>query len=79
LDCRVDTMVTREYYMIHDELWNSVITDRDPAGRKYLCIACLEKRLGRTLRASDFQDVPLNRLNHIRKSQLLLDRLNAAR
>jgi hypothetical protein len=26
-----------------------------------LCIGCVERRLGRRLRASDFQDIPMNR------------------
>jgi hypothetical protein len=78
LDCRVDTFEIKEYYMVHDELWQTVITNKDQADRKYLCINCLEKRLGRRLRASDFMDVPLNQRTK-RMSALLLDRLNAAR
>ena len=62
-DCGVNTIPTTnneqggarkgccEYYMVHDELWAN-------AGMKYdggfLCVGCLEQRLGRELIAGDF-------------------------
>jgi hypothetical protein len=42
--------------MVKDEVWEAaVISPWQPFF--YLCIACLEKRLGRTLMASEFTDV----------------------
>ena len=45
--------------MVHDALWRA-------AGnvRGYLCIGCLERRLGRQLVAADFTDAVVNRLEH---------------
>jgi hypothetical protein len=43
---------TWEYYMVHNHLW--------PGGVHYLCVGCLERRLGRRLTAADFTDVPVN-------------------
>lgn len=42
--------------MVHDELWAVA-----GAGAGYLCIACLEARLGRRLTARDFTSAPINR------------------
>lgn len=44
-----------EYYMIRDELWMA-------AGMRdgFLCIRCLENRLGRRLTPEDFTKVPIN-------------------
>jgi hypothetical protein len=55
-DCDVDTYVNEQFYMLHDEVWDQVASDVDTM----LCLACFEKRLGRTLRAVDFTSVPLN-------------------
>ena len=41
--CGVDTFAN-EYYMIQDALWRAV-----SRGALYLCIDCVERRLGRTL------------------------------
>jgi hypothetical protein len=46
-----------EGYMIHDEVWEA------SGGSGWLCVGCLERRLGRELRPEDFKaDVPMNRL-----------------
>jgi hypothetical protein len=44
-----------EYYVVHDKLWAR-------AGMKkgFLCVRCLEKRIGRRLRPKDFTDVSIN-------------------
>jgi hypothetical protein len=59
-DCRTDT-VTRadlgEVYMVHNELWARA--GMEPNGG-FLCIGCLERRLGRRLTPDDFTDCPLN-------------------
>lgn len=54
-DCGINTLPRgggAEYYMVHDDIWAS-------AGMTtgYLCVGCLEARLGRRL---SFADVPLN-------------------
>jgi hypothetical protein len=44
-------------------------------GQMVLCVGCLEARIGRTLRASDFTKAPLNDPDKHRMSDRLLDRL----
>ena len=82
LDCEADTFVLKDWYMVRDELWQQVITTKDLATRKFLCILCLEKRLGRKLCLADFMDSACAKINQPdprRMSERLLDRLNAAR
>ena len=54
LDCGDNTFFKNEYYMIHDEIWDSV------AGEGMLCVQCLENRLGRILAPDDFVLYPIN-------------------
>lgn len=54
-DCPVDTL-GGDYYMVHNELWNEV----HPNIVGMLCLPCLERRVGRRLRLSDFTDAPIN-------------------
>ena len=49
-DCGVNTKDS-EFYMVCDKIWEQV-----QGGEDYLCIGCLEKRLGRKLTRSDFLD-----------------------
>jgi hypothetical protein len=58
MDCGVCTNCNSEYYMVHDEVWYSVITAMDKG--HMLCIGCLEARLGRLLTKDDFTDAPVN-------------------
>lgn len=44
LDCASDMLVIDEYYMVHHELWRSVVPDV----KGHLCLGCLENRLGLT-------------------------------
>jgi hypothetical protein len=61
-DCCMDTTPRKrpgEYYMIHDALWFAAGMTHHPDGedaqfKEYLCIGCLEKRLGRELTGVDF-------------------------
>ena len=47
-----------EWYMVHEVVWNFAIL-HNPAN--FLCIGCLEKRIGRRLIPADFPDnIPLN-------------------
>jgi hypothetical protein len=48
--------ITSDYYMVHDWIWYHV-----GVGDGYLCIACLERRLGRELTADDLTDALVNR------------------
>ena len=58
LDCKVDTMHIGEWYMVLPEVW-------EQAGLKYkdgyLCIGCLEERIGYVLCPEDFEDYPVNK------------------
>jgi len=72
LDCSAETTFGKndEYYMVHDRLWLRA----NPQGHGKLCIGCLEKRIGRTLRPRDFKDCPLN-TSFFGKSDRLVSRL----
>lgn len=56
LDCNVDTGKAHEHYMLKDEVWLSVVDSI--VGM--LCIDCIEKRLGRKLNKTDFNDSHVN-------------------
>jgi hypothetical protein len=67
IDCGVDTYPlecrdarTSEYYMVHDAIWLAAGMSTKYGGG-FLCIGCLEARLGRTLTPCDFTDAPINR------------------
>ena len=67
-DCNVDTAEIHEYYMVENSLWRE-------AGSVdgFLCISCLESRIGRELTHDDF---PLFGINYMgRRSQVLASRL----
>ena len=51
-DCGVDTSVINEWYMVEDDIWQKY------GSAHFLCIGCLENRLGRALIADDFMNVP---------------------
>jgi hypothetical protein len=74
LDCGQDTLPAgypdrAEYYMVTDAIWTEagMIIDAVPeACDQYLCIACLEARIGRRLVAGDFpRDIPINDASHV--------------
>jgi hypothetical protein len=48
-----------EWYMVEPELWETACT-ADGSSPRYLCIGCLEARIGRPLRPDDFSDLPVN-------------------
>lgn len=58
-DCGVATCgkTNREYYMVKPFIWWQAVRK---AHAQYLCIGCLESRIGRVLTAKDFWNVPLN-------------------
>jgi hypothetical protein len=69
-DCGINTLYSEEYYMVKDSIWKTYGVNRG-----MLCIGCLETRLGRTLTANDFSDVPINQPFINGKSERLLRRL----
>jgi hypothetical protein len=65
-DCRAETLSSEsdanEYYMVDDRVWEAAgMEDHDGGG--YLCIGCLETRLGRRLHRADFTGCDLNSLD----------------
>lgn len=66
-DCGRNTF--DEYFMIQDELWDSVAPHDI-----FLCVGCLEARLERRLALEDFKDAPCNQF-YEDCSPRLLDRL----
>lgn len=66
-DCGADTKT--EYYMLEHDLWMKVNNGRRQG---FLCIGCVEVRLGRELNAFDFLDAPVNQpeVDHIWKRGL---------
>jgi hypothetical protein len=60
-DCRVETLPVderrAEFYMVTMDLWAT-----HGAEDQYLCIGCLETRVGRTLTSTDFIACPVNNL-----------------
>jgi hypothetical protein len=67
-DCSVDVLQIGDWYMAQPELW------QDELGlgwKDNLCIACLEKRLGRPLRTEWWLDIyPASTLSTIRQWSL---------
>jgi hypothetical protein len=79
-DCGIGTLTLGEYYMVHDDLWEQAWAGRRKSwhclpGQEYLCIGCLEERLGRTLLWCDFTDVPINDPDNPAISERLRDRM----
>jgi hypothetical protein len=79
-----------EWYMVTGQVWEQAgMTDTrqwlsrhpgapvGPAGGPghYLCVGCLETRLGRRLTPADFPGLPINRIDWHRKTARLADRL----
>lgn len=64
VDCSVDTDSANEFYMVTDQVWHAAgmpsgKTGNGPPGSRFLnsdflCIGCLESRLGRMLTPNDF-------------------------
>ena len=80
-DCGVNTISSGgigEYYMVEDRVWLDAGMDRGSKnGGGYLCIGCLEMRLGRPLTSADFMpNTPINDprcpIGHPRSERLLL-------
>lgn len=64
-----------EWYMVRAEIWEAAGTqDGQP---RFLCIGCLEGRIGRQLTRADFANAEINKLGWV-ASERLIRRLNAA-
>ena len=78
-DCGTNTTPAKgdqEDYMVRAEIWRTAgMPEAD--GGFYLCIGCLEKRLGRRAGCGGFYALPLNAFRP-RQSARLRDRLNRA-
>lgn len=57
-DCGADTGELREFYMVHAFIWR-----RAGMRKGFLCVGCLERRLGRQLAPGDFTSCRLNQEN----------------
>ena len=65
MDCEKHQKEFNEYYMVKDEIWMSCVVGDEEFG--LLCIGCLEDRLGRELRPSDFTPFPVNSYTESKK------------
>ena len=75
--CRLDVLEHREIFVLDDNVWHALAgTDAN----KFLCLACVETRLGRQLRPSDFPNWPVNRYGMFGKghSDRLRERMGLA-
>ena len=71
IDCGVSTRSPWERYMVKDEVWERAVPEDDPSKFfMFLCVGCLEGRLGRTLTRADFTDASLNAPNRYDSSRL---------
>ena len=61
--------------MVRNELWD-VITAALPA--RFLCVGCIEQRLGRQLAGADFTEAPINDPAREWMSDRLRDRMLAS-
>ena len=77
-DCGCDTSGS-EYYMVRNDVWEQALRHniRPVEDNVFLCIGCLEKRIGRTLTRRDFMDCPLNTMPDEARSKRLRNRLKA--
>lgn len=57
VDCDVDVMEAKEYYMVTDSCWKRAGMESHGG---MLCIGCLESRLGKKLTSRNFAECPLN-------------------
>lgn len=65
-DCGFDTMAGNEYYMVKDEVWAAAGMTRG-----FLCVGCLEARVG-TLSSEHFRmDLPINAWSLFKRSERL--------
>lgn len=77
-DCGQGTLFS-EYYMVEDWVWEQAKPPQwsyhCDSPSFFLCIGCLEKRIGRQLTLADFTTAPVNELTSGTKSARLKSRL----
>jgi hypothetical protein len=73
LDCKKDTFISEEYYMLWHRIWRRINYKIDGM----ICLDCAEKRLGRPLHRDDFTKAPVNQ-NQAKICPELAVRMNAA-
>ncbi|SOD63658.1 hypothetical protein SAMN06297387_11211 [Streptomyces zhaozhouensis] len=56
VDCH--SSIKDEFFMVHDPVWAKARMENYGG---FLCVGCLEKRIGRRLRRGDFTDCPMNK------------------
>lgn len=72
LDCKVDTHLINEYYILKDNIWLETGVGKHDGK---LCIGCVENRIGRKLNKNDFLDIQLNFTNDVcPRSERLINR-----
>jgi hypothetical protein len=57
-DCGICTATIGEFYMVCESIWQTAMLRGGTC--QFLCIDCLERRIGRRLRGRDFTDCALN-------------------
>lgn len=73
VDCDTDTKY--EHYFAKNDVW---FGEAKMGEAGMLCIGCLEKRIGRLLKASDFTSAHINDPRRYSKTARLVDRLTRA-
>jgi hypothetical protein len=71
-DCGLNTQEIGEQYMLHNSVWTAAtgVSHKWMAMIGFLCIGCIERRLGRQLTKADFSDVGINKDRRPRSSRL---------
>ena len=78
-DCRMPTVRRGrpgEWYMVHDSVWKAAGMPAVADLKSYLCIGCIETRLGRRLIPADFTSAGANDPAQNWMTARLLDRLD---
>jgi hypothetical protein len=78
LDCGMPTIWhgrPGEWYMVHDHVWAAARMPAEAGLKSYLCVGCIEMRLGRQLMPADFTATDVNDPAQNRMTPRLLDRL----
>lgn len=73
VDCGSDTSKLREHYFVKDEVW---FGEAGMGKVGMLCVADLEKRIGRRLQKNDFPRVHINDPKKYEMSELLRSRIS---
>jgi len=83
-DCGVDVVSIREYcFVLRYDIWSSLCISNklslwnSISHVRFLCVGCIEKRLGRDLKPSNFDwiNAPINGFRRFVKSTRLKDRM----